>query len=90
MPLAQGDSGCQLVHDYTTSAANTGTFSIVLMHPLSDLAMPVAAVPYERDCVFQVSELERIYDGACLALLSMMPAATAMTIDGKVTFAWSA
>ena len=90
IPLAQGDTGVQLIANYTTSAANTGTLSMVLMHPISDLVMPVAAIPYERECVYQVAELERIYDGACLALLSMQPATTAYNITGKITYGWSA
>lgn len=88
VPLASGDSGMSLVHDYTTSAANTGTFSIVLAYPMVGIILPVATVPCERDTVYQMSELERIYDGACLSLLNLQPATTANLVTGRLRFAW--
>lgn len=89
LPLATGDTGVRLIANYTTSAANTGTFTAVLMHPLTDIMLPLALVPFERDCVFQVSELERIYDGACPALMTMTPATTVMTaVTGGIRFGW--
>lgn len=88
MPLAIGDTGCRLVNDYTPSAANTGTFTLVLMHPLTDLILPVAAIPVEKDCVYQISELEQIFDGACLSLMSYQVATTAYTLQGGNRFGW--
>jgi hypothetical protein len=88
MPLATGDSGCRLVNDYTPSAANTGTFTIVLMHPLTDLIIPLAAVPSDADCVYQLTELEQIFDGACIALASYQVATTAHTASGSFGFGW--
>lgn len=88
IPLAAGDIGAQLVANYTTSAANTGTFSIVMMHPLADLILPVNLIPVEKDVVFQSMELERIYDGACLALAAFQATATGINMAGGIKFGW--
>jgi hypothetical protein len=88
LPLAAGDSGVRLCNDYTPSAANTGTFSNVLMAPLTDILIPVAAVPTETDAVFQLSELQQIFDGACVALMSYMPATAGYTLTGSLRYGW--
>jgi hypothetical protein len=88
VPLAAGDSGMSLVHDYTTSAANTGSFCIVIAYPLVGIILPIATVPAERDSVYQMMELERIYDGACVSALTLMPATTAYTVTGRVKYGW--
>jgi hypothetical protein len=90
MPLASGDTGCQLVNDYTASASDTGTFTLVLMHPLTDLMLPVANTPFEMDCVYQISELEQIFDGACLALMAFTPTSAAFSVQGGIRFGWGA
>lgn len=88
MPLATGDSGVRLVNDYTPSAANTGTFTLVLMHPLTDLILPVAAVPSDADCVYQLTELEQIFDGACIAPAMYTVTTGGATIQGSFGFGW--
>lgn len=88
LPLAAGDSGVRLCNDYTPSAANTGTFTNILMAPLTDLLIPVAAIPTEVDCVFQLSELQQIFDGACVALMEFMPAAASHTLTGSIRYGW--
>lgn len=88
LPMASGDTGMRLVNDYTTSAANTGTFTVLLMHPIADFMIPVAAVPQEIDRVFQISDLERVYDGACLSLMAYFPATTAFNVTGGIRPAW--
>lgn len=91
LPLLPGDSGVRASEDYTASAANTGTFSNVLMHPLSYLIVPVAGVPVEQDVIYQMPELERIFDGACVQLWAFVPAATAMTVaQCGISFGWHA
>jgi hypothetical protein len=90
VPLANGDSGMRLVNDFTTSAADTGSFSIVLMKPLADMVLPVAGIASQIDRVFQISELERIFDGAGLALMTFANATTALTMMGGITFGWGA
>lgn len=88
MPLATGDSGCRLVNDYTPSAANTGTFTIVLLHPLTDLILPVAAVPSDADCVYQLTELEQIFDGACIAPALYAVTTGGANLQGSFGFGW--
>jgi hypothetical protein len=90
VPMATGDSGMRLVNDFTTSAANTGSFSIVLGKPLADIVLPNAGIGSQVDRVFQLSELERIYDGAALALMAFVPATTAFTLTGGITYGWGA
>lgn len=90
MPLAANDTGVRLVNDYTASASNTGTFTLVLMHPLTDLMMPVAATPFEIDNVYQISELEQIFDGACLAMMALQVTTGGYTLQGGIRFAWGA
>jgi hypothetical protein len=91
VPLANGDSGSRSITNYTTSAANTGSWSIVLSHPLADMSIPNAGIPSQTDRVFQISELERVFDGACLSLAMFTPAATAITtFMGGITFGWGA
>jgi hypothetical protein len=90
VPMASGDSGMRLVNDFTTSAADTGSFSIVLMKPLADLVLPNAGIASQIDRVFQISELERVFDGAGLSLLNFVPANTAFTMMGGITFGWGA
>lgn len=88
MPLAAGDTGCRLINDYTPSAANTGTVTFVLMHPLTDLMVPVAAVPQEMDSVFQITDLEQIIDGAALGIMQLQPLVTGHTAQGAIRYAW--
>lgn len=88
MPLAAGDTGCRLINDYTPSAANTGTVTFVLMHPLTDLMVPVAAVPQEMDSIFQITDLEQIIDGAALGIMQLQPATAGHTAQGAIRYAW--
>lgn len=88
LPLASGDTGCRLVNDYTTSAANTGTFCIILMHPLADLMIPIAAVPQEIDHVFQITDIEQIFDGACVSVMAYASLTTAANITGSMRYVW--
>lgn len=90
LPLANGDNGVQLVEDYTWSANNTGTFTLVLLHPLAEIILPTATVSNEVDYVHQIAEAEQIYDGACLSFLSYFPATTAHTVGGNIRYGWHA
>lgn len=88
LPLAAGDTGARLIANYTTSSSNTGTFCFVLMKPLAVLPAPVAGVGNMAEQIFQVPGLPRIYDGACLSILSFQPATTAHTLYGGFTVGW--
>lgn len=88
LPMATGDSGARLIANFTTSAANTGTFTFVLARPLAVLPVQTAGVTSVYDLVEQVAGLERIRDGACLALYSYAAATTAGTYNGGFQVGW--
>jgi hypothetical protein len=58
------------------------------MHPLAELILPIFLIPVEKDLVFQSMELERIYDGACLALAAFQPNATGINLNGGIRYGW--
>lgn len=88
LPLAAGDSGVQQLTNITFSAANTGLEALVLVRPLATLPLPTALTYGERDLVNQISSLERVYDGACLAFIVFFPVATGCNFTGEVDVAW--
>jgi len=89
LPLAKNDYGTRLINDYTPSAANTGTVTFALVHPITEVMLPVAASPTEMDCVYQIPELEQIFDGACIAMMAYQVATTLYTLQGSIRFGWS-
>lgn len=90
LPLASGDSGVQNVATVTMSAANTGTFALVLARPLATITLSVAGLMTEKDLLNQIPSMPIIKDGACLAWLWGAGAATAAstTFAGGVEFVW--
>ena len=89
LPLAVGDSGMRVPEDYTWSAANTGTFTLIGMYPFGYIINPVAAVPAEKDFIYQNPSLERMYDGACVSFMMFVPATTAIPIaQGAISYLW--
>ena len=88
MPLSTGDYGVRLIDNFTTSAANTGTFSLVLCHPLALIPMPRAGAGYSMDSVFGVATLPIIKDGACLDLVAWSAVGNNSTLSGSFDFVW--
>ena len=89
IPLAQGDTGVRSLTNITFSAANSGLEAILLVKPLHTFPCPAASVAGERDLVMQLPSLERIYDGACLSLLSFFAVATAANFTGEFEAGWN-
>lgn len=91
MPLAAGDTGVTWLQNYTTSAAtiNTGSMVFVLGAPLFVLPLSVLNVVSMMDAVNMVSNLERVFDAACLSFLIYFPVATGATITGGVEVVWN-
>lgn len=77
LPLASGDTGIRSVQTVTMSAANTGTFALVLARPLAQITLSVLGLMTEKDLLNQIPSLPEIKDGACLTWLYGAGAATA-------------
>ena len=88
LPLASGDYGIRSVQTVTMSAANTGTFALVLARPLAQITLSVAGLMTEKDLLNQIPSLPEIKDGACLTWLWGAGAATAAstTFAGGLEF----
>lgn len=88
LPLASGDYGMRSVQTVTMSAANTGTFALVLARPLAQITLSVAGLMTEKDLLNQIPSLPEIKDGACLTWLYGAGAATAAstTFAGGLEF----
>jgi hypothetical protein len=87
MPLASGDTGVRLINDVTFSANNTGTLAYVLCQPIAYLNVmsgTISVIEY----VMQMTSLPVVKDGACLSLLSYVPAASNFLPQGRIDFAW--
>lgn len=89
LPLASGDTGVRALSAYTCSAANTGTLCFVLLREMMLVPMGTAGVPTQIDNIFQIGGLDRVYDGACLALQAYFPAATSATFNGYSKTVWN-
>lgn len=90
LPLASGDTGVRNVATVTMSAANTGTFALVMARPLLTLPITTVSVAAERDLLNQLPSLPQIKDGACLTWLYFAGAATAASTNfyGSLECAW--
>lgn len=88
IPLAVGDGGVRLINDFTTSASNTGTFTFILQRILATIPCPTAGVASLVNLVQEIPGMERIRDGACIALMAYQPATTANTANGGFDVAW--
>lgn len=90
LPLASGDTGVRNVATVTMSAANTGTFALVMAKPLLTLPITTVSVAGERDLLNQLPSLPQIKDGACLTWLYFAGAATGASTNfyGSIEAAW--
>lgn len=88
LPLESGDYGIRSVQTVTMSAANTGTFALVLARPLAQITLSVAGLMTEKDLLNQIPSLPEIKDGACLTWLWGAGAATSSftTFAGGLEF----
>lgn len=83
-PLASGDTGISDLEQMQCSASVTGTLDFVIGHPIAWLATPFVNLPVVDDAVWSALNFGRIFDDACLALLSVnKPVTTAATYRGS-------
>lgn len=88
LPLANGDTGVRALEDFTTSVANSGTMCFVLARPMAIIPLNTASVPADLDFVRQMVALNRVYDGACLALFAHTVDNNNFYIQGGFDVAW--
>lgn len=90
LPLASGDSGVRNVASVTMSAANTGTFALVMAKPLAQITVGLVSVYHEKDLLNQIPSLPVIKDGACLAMIFTAGGAVAAstTFIGHTETVW--
>ena len=88
LPLVAGDLGARSVVSYVTSAANTGTFGIILARPIATIITYAGEVAADIDFAMAKSGIERIYNGACLSLL-VNSQSTTQTITGSMEVYWA-
>lgn len=88
--LNDGDTGVRRITDISLSAASSGNVDWFIGHPIALIPCDtgVGSVQAMLDGVNSMLNLERIYDGACLALMTMWKAATTLTSPvGKIYLA---
>jgi hypothetical protein len=90
LPLGGGDTGVRNVATVTMSAANTGTFALVLAKPLAQITLGAVSLYHEKDLLNQIPSLPIVKDGACLAWVYTAGAATgaATTFMGHTETVW--
>jgi hypothetical protein len=86
LTLAPGDTGVRSITDYTSSANNTGTVCMALVRPLGWVFGTTSNIVYRVDMGRDLMTLDRLYDGACLALLVRTNQNTTQRVEA--TFVW--
>lgn len=92
MPLQGSDNGIQSIESIQNSVSYvSGEYSVVLYKELAEFPITTLGVPAERDFLSQLPSGERVYDGACLAILLGSGVATPINsaIQGVFNFGWS-
>ncbi len=82
LPLATGDGGARSIENFTTSVANTGTLCFLLQRILAVIPCPSAGVASLVNLIQEIPSMERVRDGACLAIMAYQPLTTGYTGDG--------
>ena len=69
----------------------SGEYAVVLFKEVAEFPITTLGVPAERDFLSQLPSGERVYDGACLAILLGSSVATPVNsaISGVFNFGWS-
>lgn len=92
LPYASTDTGIQSVQEvkFTGGTMTSGVMQLVLGYPLCSVPIPAVNVLSERDLVFQLANLARVYDGACLNWLIFAPGAIVANTSytGELDVGW--
>jgi hypothetical protein len=88
--LAAGDTGIRSITSATFTVANGGLLALVLVRPLTSLAIREVNTMAENNLVRQRPGAPRIYDDAYLGMIVNTAATIASgTLAGYFTFVWS-
>jgi hypothetical protein len=90
LPLNTSDTGVKKIDSYTIASGTTGTVAFVLCKPLTRIPLLAQYVASERDFLYQIPSMPRVYDDACLAWLILIGGAmtTSQVIMGSVAVGW--
>jgi hypothetical protein len=88
--IANGDVGIKTLTSYTLASGTTGTVSAFLVKPLCNIPLLALNTASERDFLYQLPSLPRIYDGACLAFLVCVGGAmiASALLNGQGDLGW--
>jgi hypothetical protein len=92
MPRANGDSGIAQIDSIQNSTSYvSGSYTTALYKELARVPLTTLGVPGERNLMFEVPSLPRVYDGACLywVLISGVGTPANSTISGFVDFIYN-
>lgn len=83
---ATGTTGLRTItqNNLIVSGAGTGAFNACLVRPLATIPIPAANQYVERDLICEIPAMPKIYDNACLFLIWVPTATTAVTLFGEV------
>lgn len=89
--LAAGDLGVQRVSSYViNTGATSGVGAFLLYRIIAEIPLVAANTPGERSFLNDVTNLPRVYDDSCLALMVNIGGAlvASQTLTGNMVMAW--
>jgi hypothetical protein len=89
--LAAGDLGVQRVSSYAiNTGATSGVGAFLLYRPICEIPLVAVNTPGERSFLNDVTNLPRVYDDSCLALMVNVGGAltASQTVTGNMVMAW--
>ena len=93
LPLAAGKKGVRSIASYAiTNSSTTGTVAFAYVRPIATVPLFATNTPTEKDFIFQMPSLPRIYDKSCLmwiALVGGNMVASTSSINGSIEFGWN-
>jgi hypothetical protein len=92
VPRQNGDSGIAEINTIQNATSYvSGSYSVALYKELYRVPVTTLGVPGERNALYEVPSLPRVYDGAALywVLISGAATPTNSTITGFIDFVWN-
>jgi len=92
VPRQSGDSGIAEINTIQNSTSYvSGTYAVAMYKELTRVPITTLGVPGERNLMYEVPSLPRVYDGAALywVLISGAATPTNSTISGFLDFVWN-